>query len=112
MKAPKIGSYVWVVDTKGTELGASYVKRIKVRKLDLPYAAADPASELPNFFGIYDGRCNYYHFDIVFDTEAKAKRRVAANIRLAIRKLEQRLRDNNSALLRLRTSLAKLLEMK
>lgn len=111
-KAPESGSYVWVVCTKDADPGSSYVKRIKVCTIDKPSEPVDPSTALADFFGVYDARGNYYHFDIVFDTEAKATRLAAAEIRSAIRRVTKRLRDNNSALLRLRTSLAKILELK
>ena len=109
-KAPEIGSVVWVVCTKDDEPGSSFVKSVKVGQVHRPCEDVDPSTALADFFGINDTRGNYYHFDAVFDTEARANRMAAAGIRLAIRRVEQRLRVNNKALKTLTFRLGKFVE--
>lgn len=98
-KAPAVGSFVWVVcrsDDRAT--GAVIFKKVKVRSVEVPFGDIDPATALADFQGIYDAKGGYYNFDDVFTTEAPARRKAAAEIRLAIRWMEKRIRDNNRAL--------------
>ena len=108
-KAPEIGSVVWVVCTKDNEPGSSFVKRVKVGRVDPVCGDFDPSTALADFFGIGDTKDNYYPFDTVFATEAKARRMAASNIRRAIRYVEQCLRVNNRALKNLNSRFGKVL---
>ena len=108
-KAPEIGSVVLVVCTKDDEPGSSFVKRVKVGRVDPICGDFDPSTALSDFCGIIDPKNNYYPFNIVFATKEKANRMDAAGIRLAIRRVKQRLRVNNKALKTLKFRLGKML---